>query len=118
MSPLSSPVLFVLAVIGAGLAAAVGHELTHLLVARLGGRRAWIVWRELNCYHELPLAGPTALDYAVGVAPFAVGSLAAVGWLLAGLDVTMPLLVAWGVYTLNGIPNDFRLTPGPAPDPY
>jgi len=45
-----------------------------------------------------------------------VGSLAAVGWLIAGFDVTMPLLVAWGVYTLNGIPNDFRLNPGSAPD--
>jgi len=114
----SAPLVFLIAVIGAGLLAAALHELTHWAVARLGGRRTWIVWCELNCYHELPLAGPTALDYAVGVAPFAVGSLAAVAWVLAGLEVSVPLLVAWGVYTLNGIPNDFRLSPGAAPDLY
>jgi len=44
------------------------------------------------------------------------GASAAVGWLLLGLEITIPVVVAWGVYTLNGIPNDFRLDPGEAPE--
>lgn len=98
-----------------GLGAAVCHEGTHWLVARLLGRDAWVEWRELNCYHTLPMAGPEPRDYLVGVAPFAVGSVVALAWLVAGFDVTIPVLVAWGVYTLNGIPNDFRLDPGEPP---
>jgi len=106
----------VVGVFVAGLGAAVLHELTHYGVARLAGREAWVKWRELNCYHCLPLSGPTFADYLVGAAPFVGGASAAVGWLLLGLEITIPVVVAWGVYTLNGIPNDFRLDPGEAPE--
>jgi len=101
----------VVATVLAGIAAAVLHELTHYAVARVGGRSAWIEWVELNCYHEMPLPGPTVLDYLVGVAPFIVGGVAGVVWLAFGQAVTIPLGIAWGVYTLNGIPNDFRIEP-------
>lgn len=99
-----------------GLGAAVCHELTHWTVARAVGREAWIDWRELNCYHHLPLAGPQPVDYLVGVAPVIVGSVVGAAWLVLGLDVTIPTAVGWIVYTLNGIPNDFRIDPGHPPD--
>lgn len=105
----------VIGVIACGLGAAVLHELTHWSVAVVLGRDAWVEWRELNCYHTMPLAGATMGDYLIGAAPFVAGALAAVVWLALGLDVTIPTIVGWGVYTLNGIPNDFRIDPGPAP---
>lgn len=106
---MSNAALFVLSVLFAGVAAAVLHEATHYSVAVLGGREAWVEWHELNEYHYYPPDGPGLVDRLVGIAPFAIGSVLAVVWLAAGMRITIPLLVAWGVYTLNGIPNDFRV---------
>lgn len=100
---------FVLKVVGAGVIAAALHEVTHYVVARLGGREAWFEWTNLNVRHVLPLGGPSVVDHAVGVAPFALGSVFGVGWLVASLPVSPALLVGWGVYTLGGVPNDFRV---------
>lgn len=108
-------VFIVVSTLLVGIGAAICHELTHWAVARLGGRPAWVDWRELNCYHHLPIAGPGVVDYAVGIAPFVVGSVAGAVWWAAGLDINIPILVGWAVYTLNGIPNDFRIDPGEPP---
>lgn len=109
MTMLTASLEFVFKIVAAGIAAAVLHELTHWLVAKLGGREAWIEWRELNERHYYPLNGPGVIDRIVGIAPFAVGSLFGVGWVLAQLPISAPLIVGWGVYTLNGVPNDFRV---------
>ena len=99
----------VLAVVVCGLIAAILHELTHYSVARLAGREAWIDWRELNERHVIPPGGPDLRDLAVGVSPFILGGIIGVGWLAAQLPISLPAVIAWGVYTLNGIPNDFRV---------
>lgn len=100
---------FILKVVGAGVIAAALHELTHYVVARLGGREAWIEWAALNVRHVYPLSGPALIDRLVGVAPFAVGSVFGVSWLAVSLPISPALVVAWGVYTLGGVPNDFRI---------
>lgn len=100
---------FILKVVGAGVIAAALHELTHYAVARLGGREAWIEWAALNVRHVYPLSGPSLIDRAVGVAPFALGSVFGVSWVVVSLPVSPALLVGWGVYTLGGVPNDFRI---------
>lgn len=100
---------FIVSIVVAGIAAAVLHEITHYAVAKLGGRDAWIEWRELNERHYYPIRGPGVIDRLVGIAPFAIGSLFGVGWLIAQLPISGPLVVGWSVYTLNGVPNDFRV---------
>lgn len=100
---------FIVEIVIAGVVAAALHELTHWAVARLGGRDAWIDWRELNERHYYPIDGPGIVDRLVGISPFAVGSVFGMVWAIAQLPISAPLLVGWGVYTLNGVPNDFRV---------
>lgn len=100
---------FVLKIVGAGVLAAALHEVTHYVVARAGGREAWFEWQNLNVRHVLPLEGPGVVDRLIGVAPFAVGSVFGVSWMLVSLPVSPALVVGWGVYTLGGVPNDFRV---------
>lgn len=106
---MENPLLFIILVVVAGIGAAVLHELTHLAVARLGGREAWIEWRELNERHYYPVSGPDIVDRIVGIAPFALGTLAAAVWFISQMPISFEMLIGWGVYTLNGIPNDFRV---------
>lgn len=94
----------------ASLAAAILHECTHAAVAYLAGRdNVSIDVRGLDAYWDLPPDGATLSDRLAFFSPILIGSIAAVLYIVVGFAVTIPGVVAWVVYTLNGIPGDLTI---------
>lgn len=102
---------FVGRVVGYGILASVGHELTHAITARLVGRRLAEV--DLFGNHVdwvIPTAGPNWRDRLIGAAPLLVALTLGLGALLAGWTLTPPQWIAVGVLGLYGGLADLRVT--------
>lgn len=90
----------------AGLAAAIGHELCHYLVAWAHGWPREIDVRKLETY-VMPRRAVADWEVAVfAMAPAAVGALLLP---LLYLHPSVPALIGWSVLTLGGIRNDSAL---------
>lgn len=90
-----------------GVIGAICHELTHWVVAWVLGRPASIRWRAFETVWESDgERGPR--DYAISLAPLSVGLGVLAYVLTTPLTLSLPVWIAWGVYTLNGSLADFR----------
>lgn len=90
----------------AGLGAVVAHELTHYLVLKIGGRDPSIDWYGLNTVWEGE-GRIKPVDRLAAAAPMLFGiAVAVIAMWPAGDPVSLPVFVAWVVYSFGGVISD------------